>query len=99
MPFNYKNFRFQNLDLFLRKPVFMGRLYSACSATKSRENTEIMQIANLAIIHYRVNNKGADQTIHMHRLVSRCCSHAAKSCFLQTRPILLCPTVVDHALN
>ena len=46
----------------------MVRLKPVCSATKTI-NVKLLNTASLAIAFLRANNKGADQTAHMRRLI------------------------------
>ena len=66
---------FLYLGCDLRKPVFgvsdQVIPKPACSATETSQNSEILLVASFDndIFQYKANNKGADQTVLMCRLV------------------------------
>ena len=57
----------------MRKTVFGGcakaRLKPACSATQTSYGLEILDLAGKGITILAVNNKGADQTAQMRKLI------------------------------
>ena len=61
--------------------VNLVRFNPAFSATETSKNIEIWHVASYAIINtfQRANDKCADQTAYMHRLIWALFLHAAKS--------------------
>ena len=61
------------MSLVTRKPVFgvcdQVRLKPACSATETSKSLEMLDLENRNMILSNRNNKGADQTVWMHRLI------------------------------
>ena len=62
------------MSVVTRKHVFgvcdQGRLKQACSATETSQSLEISAVANYRYYTIQAaNNKGADQTARMHRLI------------------------------
>ena len=81
-----------HMGLVLRKPVFRvsdkARQKPASSATETSWKIEISPVARLHILSKKHNNKGADQTARMRRLVCACVVRKPpKTGFLVSRPI------------
>ena len=81
-----------HMDLVARKPVFgvsdKASFKSVFSATETSWNVEISPVASLYNTFQNANNKGAEQTARMRRLVRACVvGKPPKTGFLMSRPI------------
>ena len=82
-----------NIGLYVTKPVFgvshKASFKAVSSATETSWKIEISPVASLhMILSKKANNKGADQTVRMRRLICACVVRKpTKTGFLTSRPI------------